>query len=153
MSRPQPIHAALVARFWANVDVRGDNDCWRWRRATSKEGYGAMSWGGPIRGTHVISWELHFGPVPAGKQVLHTCDNRPCVNPKHLFSGTLLDNMRDMVRKGRQKKETFLTLGGETLHLAEWVRRTGLARTTIQRRMKRRLSVDQILTTNDRRLR
>jgi len=45
--------------------------------------------------------EIEDGPIPNGINVLHTCDNPPCCNPKHLFRGTQLDNMRDKVQKGR----------------------------------------------------
>jgi hypothetical protein len=49
-------------------------------------------------------WELENGPIPAGMDVCHHCDNRLCLNTKHLFLGTRLDNMRDAVRKGRQAR-------------------------------------------------
>jgi hypothetical protein len=48
-----------------------------------------------------FSWYLHFGD-PGDKFVLHTCDNPPCVRPDHLFLGTNLDNIRDMLRKRRR---------------------------------------------------
>lgn len=50
---------------------------------------------------HRFAWELHFGPIPPGQQVLHRCDLRACVNPDHLFLGTQGDNVRDCVNKGR----------------------------------------------------
>ena len=43
------------------------------------------------------------GPIPAGMQVLHRCDNPPCVRPDHLFLGTNKDNVDDKMAKGRHK--------------------------------------------------
>ena len=53
-------------------------------------------------GAHVFSWKLANGrPVDRGQWVLHSCDVMLCVNPRHLFLGSVLDNNRDMAAKDR----------------------------------------------------
>jgi hypothetical protein len=59
--------------------------------------------GGVTKSCYVWAAEDWFGPVPEGMQVNHRCDNAKCYNVQHLYVGTQGDNMRDMVRRGRQK--------------------------------------------------
>lgn len=97
--------STLAARFAAKVDQSGGPDaCWPWTGYRRPLGYGEIGLGGK-RGkaakAHRVAYELANGPIPKGLDVLHRCDNPPCVNPAHLFLGTHLDNMRDMAAKGR----------------------------------------------------
>ena len=92
-------------RFWEKV--RKTPSCWEWIASLDKTGrYGQFGFNlGNKQHTmvkaHRYSWELHNGQVPEGMCVLHKCDNRKCVRPDHLFIGTLGDNNRDRVAKGR----------------------------------------------------
>lgn len=65
------------------------------------KGYSRIRFGGRMQLAHRIAYQLTFGEIPGGLCVLHKCDNRPCVNTKHLFLGTYQDNSLDMYAKGR----------------------------------------------------
>lgn len=90
----------LEVRFWEKVK-RGPG-CWPWQGTISAGRYGVLGrvGGGNIY-AHRLSYELTNGPIPDGLQVMHTCDNPPCVNPAHLMVGSQRDNVADMCAKGR----------------------------------------------------
>ena len=95
-SRSVPVEC----RFWKFVDRLGDDDCWLWRGSIQGK-YGSICIEGKSTGAHRVSYQLHKGEIPEGLVVMHSCDVPLCVNPKHLSAGTYIDNMQDMVRKGR----------------------------------------------------
>jgi hypothetical protein len=106
------------ARIRGNVHVT-DSDCWVWQGYRNEHGYGRL-WA-PKRYVHRAAYEAFVGPIPAGLNVLHRCDNPPCCNPAHLFLGTRADNARDMLAKGRgalQKNPALMARSGD----AHWSR-------------------------------
>ena len=87
--------SAVVTRFMSNVDVRGLNECWSWIGYKRPDGYGEFNSGNQSRRAHRHSWIIFRGPIPKGILVLHRCNNKTCVNPKHLYLGNECDNARD----------------------------------------------------------
>jgi len=95
-----------TARFWNAVNKGAAEDCWEWQ-STTNHGYGVIAFGGRGGGmtlAHRHSYELANGPIPAGGHILHSCDNPPCVNPRHLRLGGHDENMSDMALRERGSK-------------------------------------------------
>jgi hypothetical protein len=104
-----------LARFWSKVARCPHGDgceqcCWEWQASKKVKGYGQFyirieeTNRYSNRGAHRIAWSIHNGAVPDGMQVMHKCDNPPCVNPTHLQIGTHIDNMQDAINKGRIRR-------------------------------------------------
>lgn len=93
-----------IERFWQNVDKSGGDDaCWLWTGSRHKRsGYGLFSARkyAKTKYAHKLSY-LFSNHKRAKNNVLHRCDNKPCVNPKHLYDGTQQQNVDDrMARNG-----------------------------------------------------
>ncbi len=100
-----PLSRKQADHFWSRVAIHL-GECWEWLGALTNKHYGHFSIRKPKQiwlYAHRTAYELTVGKVPDGLFVLHKCDNRSCCNPDHLFLGTNLDNVHDMLAKGRHR--------------------------------------------------
>lgn len=93
----------LAERFSAKFAPEPYSGCWLWTAGINSKGYGHIGThkGRKIELAHRIAWNLYRGEIPVGVCVLHKCDTPLCVNPDHLYLGSLRDNMIDMAKKYR----------------------------------------------------
>ncbi len=94
-------------RFMKHVNKK-ENDCWDWLGHKDHLGYGRFNIDGKIFATHRVSYELYKGEIPKGLVIRHMCNNRKCVNPNHLETGTQKDNLGDAVKSGTMLKKITL---------------------------------------------
>lgn len=92
--------SALFLRLNNNYTPEPYSGCWIWT-GNVRKGYGYFKVKGKQVAAHRLSWTLHRGAIPNELWVLHHCDTPACVNPDHLFLGTVQDNVADCVRKNR----------------------------------------------------
>ena len=83
-----------------------NSGCLLWLGPYDQDGYGMASWNmsGRTVKAHRAAYELHCGPIPAGKSVCHSCDVRACIEPRHLWLGSNADNVADREKKGRTSR-------------------------------------------------
>lgn len=100
---PEDVIEMAKERLWERVAIGADDECWEWQGYRDSGGYGHMRFGEKMWLVHRVAAAVS-GKAPKRAQVVcHTCDNPPCCNPAHLFTGSMADNMQDMVNKGRAR--------------------------------------------------
>jgi hypothetical protein len=105
-----------IAKFWMQVKIDEDSKicrtaneyfghCWIWTGSLFLSGYGRFFLRQEAYRAHRIAFYLCNCTLPKENFICHRCDNKKCVNPKHLWSGTPKENTDDMIKKGRLVRE------------------------------------------------
>lgn len=96
---PHTVKKRLLSKYRVN-EATG---CWEWtgQRKKDRFDYGLLWIGQGVKRAHRVSYEVHKGPIPEGLDILHSCDNPPCINPDHLSVGTRGENCTDAASRDR----------------------------------------------------
>lgn len=103
---PRQTHCSAKCHLLGKSTV-ADGGCRLWTGRPGGPGYGEVAIGGKRYLAHRLAYETFVGPIPEGKEfyVCHKCDNPLCIEPEHLFLGTVFTNTVDCVRKGRNHRK------------------------------------------------
>lgn len=92
----------ILERFMTKVK-KNKKGCWVWQRSTT-DGYGMFYIFGKMYRAHRWMYEYTFGKIPKDKFIYHTCGDRGCVNPEHLFVGDKKDMYENRIKYGKGHK-------------------------------------------------
>ena len=107
---------SIIDRFLNNtVPPENPEECWPWIGAINSGGYGNFNCKGVTEKAHRISYRIFCGSIKDSNVIMHTCDNRRCVNPKHLIEGTQQENVLDMISKDRAKQSHIGNKNGRAI--------------------------------------
>lgn len=96
---PEAVFSESV--FWSRATLNEQTGCFEWIRGDGSKTYGNIKKDGKAISAHRVAYELTVGDIPKGLFICHTCDNKLCVNPTHLYAGTNKDNQLDAVERGQ----------------------------------------------------
>lgn len=85
--------------------------CWNGNQKPRPDGYLNFFYKGRTQLLHRVSWQVFKGDIPKDKILCHTCDNRLCCNPDHLYLGDHSTNAVD-----RQKRNCTTAQIGSKNH-------------------------------------
>lgn len=88
-----PLRASDVTRFWRKVTVGDTDDCWLWKGVPSTKWYGGFGLAGKVIQAHRLAYQMLVGPIPKGQCIDHLCQEKHCVNPKHMELVTRAENV------------------------------------------------------------
>jgi hypothetical protein len=94
---------SLKCRILNKIE-RKENGCWDWKGKITNAGYGEITLDRKYLLIHREAYKLFKGDIPNGLNVCHSCDNKKCCNPDHLWVGTQKENINDCVKKDRRTK-------------------------------------------------
>lgn len=100
MSRRPPRRTSVVERL-KHFSEWTEDGCLTWNGTTDGRGYGQLKVDGKLYKAYRLAYEIWVEQIPNGLLVRHKCDNRLCINPDHLETGTPKDNTADMLSRGR----------------------------------------------------
>lgn len=106
----------LTINFWSKVDVREPDDCWIFKHQNKKYPYAKFRFFGKQVGAHRVAYMLCKGPIENGYEIMHSCHNTRCVNPRHLIAGTHQDNIYNNRFKNLLEADNLLKKSDDHIH-------------------------------------